>query len=118
MSARDWAVVGILSAGGLVLLVLSFVVSNLFRVVTSVKDLVDGVRKETVPLINEVGGTVRGVNREIDRVDAVATSVQRIVANVETISDTVRAAITHPIVKGLAFLAGAQRAGRRFKERK
>lgn len=116
MNARDWAVVGLTAAGGLALLAIAIVIANLFRVVTSLRTMVDGIRDETVPLIGEVATTVRGVNREIDRVDDVAGSVQRIVGNVETISETVKAAVTNPIVKALAFLAGARHATRKFRE--
>jgi uncharacterized protein YoxC len=115
-SARDWAAVALFSSGALVLFVIAVVITNLFRVVTSLKDLVDGVTSETVPLIGEVGNTVRGVNKELERVDSIVGSVQRVAANVEVISDTVQAAVTNPLVKMLAFFAGARRARKKFRE--
>lgn len=115
LTARDWAVVALFSAAALVLFVIAVVITNLFRVVSSIKGLVDGITSETVPLINEVGGTVRTVNKELERVDSIVGSVQRVAANVETISDTVQATVTNPLVKALAFFAGARRAARKFK---
>lgn len=117
MSARDWAVVALGLTGALVLFVTALVITNLFRVVTSLRDLVDGITSETIPLIAEVGNTVRGVNKEMERVDSIIGSVQRITANAETISDTVQMAVTNPLVKGLAFFAGARRATKKFKEK-
>jgi uncharacterized protein YoxC len=117
-SARDWAATLLFLTGALVLFVVSVVISNLFRVVTSLKDLVDGVTSETVPLIGEVGNTVRGVNKELERVDSIVGSVQRVATNVEVISDTVQAAVTNPLIKALAFLAGMRRASKKVQEGK
>lgn len=110
LSARDWAAVALFASGALVLFVIAVIITNLFRVVSSLKELVDGVTSETVPLIGEVGNTVRGVNKELERVDSIVGSVQRVATNVEVISDTVQAAVTNPLVKMLAFFAGMKRA--------
>ena len=117
LTARDWAMVAFTSTAALVLFVIAAIITNLFRVVTSLKQLVDGVTSESVPLIGEVGNTVRGVNKELERVDAIVGSAQRVVTNVEIISDTVQATVTNPLVKALAFFAGARRATKRFKEK-
>ncbi len=117
LTARDWAMVAFVSTAALVLFVIAVIITNLFRVVTSLKQLVDGVTSESVPLIGEVGNTVRGVNKELERVDSIVGSAQRVATNVEIISDTVQATVTNPLVKALAFFAGARRAGKRFKEK-
>lgn len=117
LTARDWAIVALTSCAALVLFVVAVVISNLFHVVSSLRELVDGISSETVPLIGEVGDTVRGVNKELERVDAIVGSVQHVATNVEVISDTVKAAVTNPLVKALAFLAGARRARNKFRER-
>lgn len=116
LTARDWAMVAFVSCAALVLFVIAVIITNLFRVVSSLKELVDGVTSETVPLIGEVGNTVRGVNKELERVDAIVGSVQRVAQNVEIISDTVQTTVTNPLVKALAFFAGARRAARKMRE--
>lgn len=116
LNGRDWAMVALLSCAALLLFVIAVVTLNLFRVVTSVRDLVDGITAESVPLISEVSATVRTVNKELERVDSIVGSVQRVAANVEVISGTVQAAVTNPLVKALAFFAGGKRAAKRFKE--
>ena len=116
ISARDWAFIVIAGFFGLAVIVVSILVLNLFRVVSSLKTLVDGITQETVPLIHDVDQTVKGVNKEIDRVDSVMASVQTVARNAETISHTVQAAVTNPLVKALAFAAGARRAARKFRE--
>lgn len=116
LNARDWAIIAIAAFWGLAVIVLSILVVNLFRVVSSLKALVDGVTQETVPLIHDLGATVKGVNREIERVDGIMASVQTVTKNVETISHAVQAAVSNPLVKALAFAAGARRAAKKFKE--
>ncbi|MBI4729888.1 MAG: DUF948 domain-containing protein [Acidobacteria bacterium] len=115
-SWTDWAVFAVAAAGAVVLLVLAFVIANLFRVVSSLKSLGDGIRDETVPLISEVTGTVRGVNKEIERIDSIAGSVETTAANVATISETVKVAVTNPLVKAVAFAFGVRRAGRKMRK--
>lgn len=118
LTARDWAMVAMLAAAALTLFVIAVLITNLYNVVSSVNRMVRGITDETLPVINEVGNTVKGVNKQLDRADAITGSVQRVIQNVEIISDTVQATVTNPLVKALAFLAGARRAGKRFKEGK
>lgn len=117
MEARDWAIVALALSGALLLFVTAVVITNLYRVVTSVKDLVDGVTRETVPMLGEVGTTVKTVNKELERVDGIVESAQRVARNVEGISDAVHAAVTNPLVKALAFFAGARKAAKTFKDK-
>lgn len=115
MTARDWAIVALTSTGALVLVTISALLGNLFRVITSMRTMVDGVRDQTVPLIGDVRGTVQGVNREIERVEAITGSVQRIIKNAETVSETLKMAVANPLVKAIAFLAGVERAAKKAR---
>jgi predicted PurR-regulated permease PerM len=116
LKTSDIAVMIIAGFFALAVVVISILVLNLFRVVSSLKELVDGVTKETVPLIHDVDGTVKGVNQEIERVDSIMASAQSVAKNAETISETVKLAVTNPLVKALAFFAGARRASKKFRE--
>ena len=116
LDARDYAMIVLSGAFALTGLALALVILKLYTVVASLKETVDGITKETVPLIHDVDLTVKGVNNEIERVDTIMASAQTVVKNVETISHTVQAAVTNPLVKALAFFAGARRATRKFRE--
>jgi hypothetical protein len=116
LNAKDYAVIVLAAAFALAGVGLALVMLKLFQVVASLRELVDGVTKETVPLIHDVDQTVKGVNHEIERVDSIMASSQRVVKNVETISETVKVTVTNPLVKALAFFAGAKRASKKFKE--
>jgi uncharacterized protein YoxC len=97
---------------------LSLVFVNLFRVLESTKMMIDDLRKETVPLLHEVTGTVSGVNRELDRVDGMLESAGKIAKNAERISTVVEQAVSSPLIKVAAFGAGASRAMRRMRKNK
>jgi uncharacterized protein YoxC len=99
-------------------LFLGLVFVNLFRVLESTKMLIDGIRQETVPLLGEVKTTVSGVNKEMDRVDGMLDSVGKIAKNAERISTVVEQAVSSPLIKIIAFGAGASRAARRLKKKK
>lgn len=116
LNAKDYAVIVLAAAFALAGVALALVMLKLFQVVGSLRELVDGVTKETVPLIHDVDQTVKGVNQEIERVDSIMASSQRVVKNVETISETVKVTVTNPLVKALAFFAGARRASKKFRE--
>jgi methyl-accepting chemotaxis protein len=118
LNARDYAMIVLSGAFALTGLALALVILKLYTVVGSLKETVDGITKETVPLIHDVDLTVKGVNQEIERVDTIMSSAQTVAKNVETISHTIQAAVTNPLVKALAFFAGARRASKKFREDK
>ena len=72
--AIAWTIVAFLV--GALVVVLCVVMANLFRVLTSTKDLIDGVTTQTVPLLGEVNTTVAMVNQELVRVDGILATVE------------------------------------------
>jgi len=117
IGARDVAVIVLSAAFTLAGLFLAWLLLRLAAAVSSLKDMLDGVGKETIPLIHDVDQTVKGVNHEIERVDSIMASAQTVAKNVETITETVKVTVTNPLVKALAFFAGARRASKKFKEK-
>lgn len=113
----EWAALIIAVFWAVLVVVLCILTAGFVKVVSSMKTLVDGITSETIPLLDELGTTVRSVNREIDRVDGMLAAGGRITENVATISETVKATVTNPMVKALASFAGAKRALNKFKEK-
>jgi uncharacterized protein YoxC len=120
-------VVGSISVGGaagliaavawaVLVLLLGLVIVNLFRVLESTKMLIDGIRQETIPLLSEVRTTVVGVNRELDRTDGLLESVGNIAKTGERLAHVVEQLVSSPLIKILAFGAGASRAFRRLRK--
>jgi uncharacterized protein YoxC len=112
--AIAWTIVAFLV--GALVVVLCVVMANLFRVLTSTKDLIDGVTKQTVPLLGEVNTTVAMVNQELGRVDGILATAEGVTASVGGMVNTVSAAITSPLVKLSAFAYGLRKAAGRVAE--
>ena len=121
MLAISWGgIAGLVAAVAWAVLVLALfvVMLNLFRLLESTKLLVDGIRQETVPLLGEVTTTVTSVNKELDRLDGMVESAGNIVKSAERVSKVVEQAVSSPLIKIIAFGAGASRAARRFRKDK
>lgn len=119
LSGGDLALIVLAAFWGLLVLFLAVVMLNLFRLLESVKMLVDGIRQETVPLLGEVRTSVTSVNKELERVDTVMQSAAKMSKSAERIASVVEQAVSSPLIKAIAFSAGASRALRRFRgERK
>ena len=99
-------------------LFLGLVMVNLFRVLESTKMLIDGIREETVPLLSEVKTSVTSVNKELERVDGMLESVGKIAKSAERVSHVVEQAVSSPLIKVIAFGAGASRAAKRLGKKK
>jgi uncharacterized protein YoxC len=122
--ASFWSIAGGLAAiiaavawAGLVVF-LSILVFQLSVTVRETATMVDDIRKETVPLLHEVTGTVKSVNKELERVDGMVESAGNIVKSAERISSVVEQAVSSPLIKLAAFGAGASRAVRRLRKDK
>jgi uncharacterized protein YoxC len=106
--AIAWTIVAFLV--GALVVVLCVVTANLFRVLTSTKDLIDGVTSQTVPLLGEVNTTVAMVNQELTRVDGILATAESVSASVGGMVNTVSATISSPLVKLSAFTYGLRKA--------
>jgi uncharacterized protein YoxC len=105
-------------AWAFVALFLAFSLFKLAVVLQETSTMIEEVRKETVPLLHEVTGTVAGVNKELERVDGMVESAGHIVKSAERISSVVEQAVSSPLIKIVAFGAGASRAARRLRKSK
>jgi uncharacterized protein YoxC len=106
--AIAWTIVAFLVGAAVV--VLCAVMANLFRVLTSTKELIDGVTSQTVPLLGEVNTTVSMVNRELVRVDGILATAESVTNSVGGLVNTVSATISSPLVRLSAFVYGLRKA--------
>lgn len=110
MSGSEIAWIVIAGFFGLGVVVLSVVLLNVFRLISQVGDLVEGVTEETVPLIGSVNETVSGVNVELARVDAIMAGVQNMTSTADSLVSVLHATVANPLVKAAGYLAGAAAA--------
>ena len=116
MSALGWAWTIVAVLVGAAVVVLCWVLANLFRVLTATKDLIDGVTRQTVPLLGEVSTSVKLVNQELGRVDGILSSAETVTATVGNMVSVVSATVTSPLVKLSAFAYGLRRAAGKAAE--
>jgi hypothetical protein len=110
VSATDWAWFAVAIALIIMVAVACWVLAKLSLVLTSVRDLVDGVGKETVPLIGDVGDTVKLVNHELTRVDGILATAEQITQTTGHVVTVVSDTVTSPLVKLSAFAWGLRKA--------
>jgi hypothetical protein len=101
---------------GALVIVLCVVMANLFRVLTSTKDLIDGVTSQTVPLLEQVNGTVGLVNQELARVDGILATVETVTTTVGHMVEVVSSTVSSPLVKASAFVYGLRKAAGKATE--
>jgi uncharacterized protein YoxC len=118
VTGGEWALMILAIFWAVLVLFMSLVLVNLFRVLESTKTMVDGIREETVPLLSEVTTSVKKVNRELDRVDTLMASAGGITKSVERITAVVEQVVSNPLIKAAAFAAGASKAVKRFRGQK
>lgn len=116
MSAGEVAgLIAALAFAGLVA-VISITLIKLHATLASLQAMVVDVHRSTVPLLEELREAVSAVNMEIDRVDGILASAESVAATTSNVTGLVSAAVTNPIVKALAFLAGVGAGARAFKK--
>ena len=130
MSWLGWAWTLVAFLVGALVIVMCWVMANLFRVLTATKDLIDGVTRQTVPLLGEVNNSVKLVNQELGRVDGILSTAETVTGTVGHMVEVVSSTISSPLVKLSAFAYGLRRAvgratdeepagrGRRFRRRR
>jgi uncharacterized protein YoxC len=83
---------------------------GLGAIMQSTEELIDGITKETVPLLSEVTTSVVHVNEELVRVDAITENVQTMSSNVASLVGLFGATLGTPLVKVAAFSYGIRKA--------
>ena len=79
---------------------------------------ISGAERETLPVINKVGGTVDRVNSQLDKVDRMTDSAVDAVESVDTAVRTVSNAVTRPVQKVSGFAAGVSYGAADFRTKR
>lgn len=112
---RDWAWLIVAGFWALLSLFLCVALVGLYRVLQSARDLLEDVRRQAVPVLRELSGTVDGVNQELRKVDQLLDSVTGIAGAVEGITKTAQTVVTHPATRYVGLAAGAARFVRKLR---
>jgi hypothetical protein len=115
MSAGDWALLILAIFWAVLVLVIAMVSVKLFQMLDSTRQMIDGVRTETVPMLAEVRTTVTTVNRNLEHADTIVVSAGKITKNVERISTLIDQLVSLPLIKAISWTYGFQKGLKRFR---
>jgi uncharacterized membrane protein YccC len=116
MDASDTAAVIVASASGVAVLVLIWAIVSLTRSMRLMRDAVEELRRESLPIVSELRVTVQQANNELERVDTLLGTAESISTTVDSASRLAYLAFSNPVIKALAFATGTGRAARRFRK--
>ena len=113
-------IAAIVAAAAIAVLVLGLLVAlvSLIGTLRALRETADELRRTTVPLVGEVRATVAQANAELTRVDGLLVTAESIGTTVDSASRLAYLAFSNPVVKVIAFGAGAGRASRRLRRRR
>jgi hypothetical protein len=112
----SWAWFAVAVLVGAFVVALCVVMWRLMLILVSTRDLIEGVTKQTVPLIGEVGTTVGLVNQELTRVDGILSTAENMTRTVGGLVNVISGTVTSPLVKASAFAFGLRRAAKKAAE--
>lgn len=117
MSASDLAaiIVAVASVLGVVVLVLALV--SLTKTLSTIRLSIEEMRRETMPVIDELQRTVSQANADLERLDTLLDSATSVTQTVDSASQLAYLAFSNPIIKAIAFASGTARAARSFRRK-
>ena len=89
--------------------------ASLTRTMRAMRDTLDEMRRETLPVVVAMHNTVRKANGDLERVDTLLTTAESISVTVDSAARLAYLAFSNPLIKVMAFGAGSARAVRRFR---
>ena len=116
MDASDAAAVIVAVTSGVAVLVLIWAIVSLTRTMKLLRESVDELRRESLPVVAELRGTVQQANTELERVDNLLGTAESISTTVDSASRLAYLAFSNPVIKAIAFASGTGRAARRFRK--
>lgn len=118
MTATELAslIVAIASVAAVVLL--AFALVSITRTLKEVRAVVELLRMETIPIVVELGDTVRAANGELERVGSLLGTAESISGTVDSASRLAYLTLSNPAIKALALASGTGRAAQAFRRKR
>jgi hypothetical protein len=115
MSASDLAAVIVAIASVVAVVLLIFMVVAVNRTLTAMRMSIEELRREALPVVDELHRTVVTANAELERLDGLIESASSVTATVDSASHLAYLAFSNPLIKAIAFAAGTSRAARALR---
>jgi hypothetical protein len=116
MSAGDVLAVVAATVVTILIAVLAATLVALARTLRDLRATADALYEEAVPLLDAARESVREAAVEVERVDRLLTSAERVNGVVDGASRLTARTFRSPVVKAMAFGTGVSRAAHRLRE--
>ena len=116
MSAGDVLAVVAATVVTMLIAVLAATLVALTRTLRDLRATADALYEEAVPLLDAAREAVREAAVEVERVDRIVTSAERVSDAVDGASRIAARTFRSPVVKAMAFGTGVSRAAQRLRE--
>lgn len=115
MTASELAavVVAITSVVAVTLLVVAL--GSLTRTLKALRETVEDLRRETLPVVANLQEATRKANDDLERVDQLLVTAESISTTVDSASRLAYLTFSNPVIKVLAAASGTARAYRRLR---
>jgi uncharacterized protein YoxC len=118
VSATELAALIVAIASVVAVVLLGVALVSITRTLREVRKAVQLLHAETVPVVTELGDTVRAANAELERVDDLLGTAESISGTVDSASRLAYLAFSNPMIKALALASGTSRAARSFRRQR
>jgi hypothetical protein len=118
MDTSDTAAVIVAVASGMAVVVLIVAILQLSRTLTVLRQSIEEMRREILPVIAETRTAVTQATADLERVDTLLGTAESISTTLDSASRLAYLTFSNPVIKGLAFASGTGRAARRFRRRR
>jgi hypothetical protein len=115
LSGADLAAIIVAIASVVAVVLLVFVVVAINRTLTTVRLSVEQLRRETVPVVDELRRTVTTANAELERLDALLDSATSVSSTVDSASHLAYLAFSNPLIKAMALATGTAKAAKALR---
>ena len=116
MTAGDLAAIIVAIASVVAVVLLVFVVVAVNKTLTSLRLTIEQVRRETLPVVDELGRTGATANAELVRLDGLLESATSVTATVDSASHLAYLAFSNPVIKAMALATGTAKAAKALRK--
>ncbi len=116
LSASDLALVIVTGCSVVAVVAILFALQRVLSTLRQVRNTLDEITAEALPLIDELSTSVADANVELARVQRLVGSAASISATVDATSKLAYRALSAPVIKTVAMTSGASRAAKRLRK--
>jgi len=115
MSAGDLAAIVVAIASVVAVVLLVFAIVSITKTLATLRLSIEQLRRETLPVIDELEKTVTQANADLARLDGLLESASSVTQTVDSASQLAYLVFSNPIIKAVAFATGTARAAKAFR---